>query len=82
MRLKIHALALAVVAGAQITVNSQSGSSLTTNSDSEGRWMIANLSETNPLRLNGLELASDSAAVPLSDGDVIELGEVMLRFHG
>lgn len=48
----------------------------------DGRWTIANLSDTNPLRLNGLELASDSAAVPLSDGDVIELGEVMLRFHG
>lgn len=48
----------------------------------DGRWTIANLSETNPLRLNGLELAADSTAVPLSDGDLIELGEVMLRFRG
>lgn len=41
----------AVVPGAQITVNSQSGSSLTTNSDSEGRWVIANVTP-GPVSVN------------------------------
>jgi hypothetical protein len=41
----------AVVPGAQVTVNTQSGSSLTTNSDSEGRWMIAGLTP-GPVRVN------------------------------
>lgn len=47
----------------------------------DGRWRIANLSETNPLRVNGLELTDGDTAVPLSDGDVVELGEVVLRFR-
>lgn len=33
----------AVVAGAEVTVQTQSGSTLSTNTDSEGRWMIAGL---------------------------------------
>lgn len=33
----------AVVAGAEVTLNTQSGSSLNTTSDSEGRWVIANV---------------------------------------
>lgn len=44
-----------------------------------GRWLVANLSETNPVRLNGAAL--DREARPLADGDVLELGEVVLRFR-
>jgi hypothetical protein len=41
----------AVVPGAEITVNTQSGSSLTTNSDSEGRWTIAGIAP-GPVTVN------------------------------
>lgn len=46
----------------------------------DGVWSIANLSETNPVRVNGTELrASDS--VPLSEGDLVEMGDLVLRFR-
>lgn len=48
---------------------------------SAGRWAVANLSETNPVVVNDVELANTDAARPLSDGDRIELGEVVLRFR-
>jgi hypothetical protein len=41
----------AIVPGAEITVNTPSGSSLTTNSDSEGRWTIAGLA-SGPVSVN------------------------------
>ncbi|HEU4629365.1 MAG TPA: FHA domain-containing protein [Gemmatimonadaceae bacterium] len=44
-------------------------------------WSIANLSETNPLRVNGAELPPGADAVALRDGDLIELGEVQLRYR-
>ena len=46
-----------------------------------GRWAVANLSETNPVVVNDEELSSIDAERPLVDGDRIELGEVVLRFH-
>jgi hypothetical protein len=46
-----------------------------------GGWHIANLSETNPLRVNGDEMMLGEDAVALHDGDLIELGEVQLRFR-
>jgi predicted component of type VI protein secretion system len=46
-----------------------------------GRWSIANLSETNPLRVNAASLPCGAPPVALADGDVLELGEVVLRFH-
>jgi hypothetical protein len=48
---------------------------------SGGRWAVANLSETNPVVVNDVELSNTDAARPLSDGDRIELGEVVLRFR-
>lgn len=47
----------------------------------EGRWYVENLSRTNPLVVNGRAVAAGGAPTPLSEGDVIELGEVMCRFH-
>lgn len=41
----------AVVPGAQITVNTHSGASMNTTSDSEGRWIIAGL-ESGPVSVN------------------------------
>lgn len=48
---------------------------------SRGRWRVANLSETNPLRVNGAPVAREAPPVELADGDTVELGEVVLRFR-
>ncbi|MDQ6830792.1 MAG: FHA domain-containing protein [Gemmatimonadota bacterium] len=44
-----------------------------------GGWTIANLSDTNPIVVNDQELRDGDR--PLTDGDRIELGEVILRYH-
>ena len=44
-------------------------------------WAITNLSTTNPLRVNGAPIDVAGAAVLLSDGDLVELGEVVLRYR-
>ncbi|MGI8510188.1 MAG: FHA domain-containing protein [Gemmatimonadaceae bacterium] len=47
----------------------------------DGRWRIVNLSRTNPVMVNDEILSAGRGAVKmLSDGDRIELGEVVLRF--
>jgi hypothetical protein len=46
-----------------------------------GVWQIRNLSQTNPVVINGQELESADAARTLRDGDRIEMGEVVFRFH-
>ncbi len=46
-----------------------------------GAWHLANLSQTNPVVLNGAPLDAEESAVRLSDGDRIEMGEVVFRFH-
>lgn len=48
---------------------------------SNGRWAVANLSRTNPVILNNQELSARDGAHDLADGDRLELGEVVLRFH-
>ncbi len=44
------------------------------------RWHITNLSSTNPVIVNGEQLPADEER-PLSDGDQVEMGEVVFRFH-
>jgi hypothetical protein len=46
-----------------------------------GKWAVANLSKTNPVVVNNVELSNVDGERPLADGDRIELGEVVLRFH-
>lgn len=46
-----------------------------------GEWMVANLSKTNPVVLNDEALLVGNGERPLADGDCLELGEVVLRFH-
>jgi hypothetical protein len=46
-----------------------------------GRWNITNLSRTNPTLLNGEELMVTGGARWLTDGDIIEMGEMVFRFH-
>ena len=48
---------------------------------SGGRWAVANLSKTNPVVVNDQELTNVDGERQLADGDRIELGEVVLRFH-
>jgi hypothetical protein len=46
-----------------------------------GRWMISNLSKTNPTVVNGEELDDVADCRLLHDGDTIEMGEMVLRFR-
>jgi len=46
-----------------------------------GKWADANLSKTNPVVVNDQELSNQDGERQLADGDRIELGEVVLRFH-
>jgi hypothetical protein len=47
---------------------------------SGGRWGLTNLSHTNPVVLNDETLSSADGERALTDGDRIELGDVVLRF--
>lgn len=47
----------------------------------DGRWSVSNLSRTNPVVINGGDMADDEAERPLEDGDRIEMGEVAFVFH-
>jgi hypothetical protein len=46
----------------------------------KGRWLVSNLSRTNPVVVNDHALAEFEGPRPLLDGDRIELGDVVLRF--
>ncbi len=46
-----------------------------------GRWAVANLSQTNPVVVNDEHLSDSAGERPLADGDKIELGEVVLRYR-
>lgn len=46
-----------------------------------GTWTVANLSQTNPVVVNDQALAASHGERTLADGDCLELGEVVLRFH-
>jgi pSer/pThr/pTyr-binding forkhead associated (FHA) protein len=43
-------------------------------------WYLQNLSHTNPVVHNGVEMAGD-AVQPLADGDSLEMGEVLFTFR-
>ena len=48
------------------------------------RWRLENLSATNPVVVNGRPLGADEGtecSVVLEEGDRIEMGEVVFRFH-
>jgi hypothetical protein len=48
---------------------------------SNGCWAVTNLSRKNPVVVNDERIVDRSVERPLADGDVVELGEVVLRFH-
>lgn len=45
------------------------------------RWRLTNLSGTNPVVVNATPLEGEGASVVLSEGDRIEMGEVVFRFR-
>jgi len=47
----------------------------------DGRWRITNLSQDNPTMVNGQELDASARTRLLDDGDMIQIGDVMLRFR-
>jgi hypothetical protein len=48
----------------------------------DGRsWQLINLSRTNPVVVNGAPMQGEGANVVLADGDRVEMGEVVFRFH-
>ena len=62
-----------------------SGSPPTASTGGAGsRWLLQNLSSTNPVVVNGAPLEAEGgirSSVILSDGDRIEMGEVAFVFH-
>lgn len=48
---------------------------------SNGRWVVTNLSRTNPVVVNDERIVDNSIERSLADGDRVELGEVVLRFR-
>jgi hypothetical protein len=47
----------------------------------DGRWRITNLSANNPTLVNGQELDASARTRLLDDGDMIQIGEMLLRFR-
>jgi predicted component of type VI protein secretion system len=48
----------------------------------QGRWRITNLSANNPTLVNGQELGTSAPRTRvLDDGDMIQIGEMLLRFR-
>jgi pSer/pThr/pTyr-binding forkhead associated (FHA) protein len=45
------------------------------------RWRLTNLSSTNPVVVNAAPLDGSGASVVLTDGDRVEMGEVVFRFR-
>lgn len=45
-------------------------------------WTLENLSTTNPVEVNGIDLPEGAAPHPLADGDRVEMGEVVFIFRG
>jgi hypothetical protein len=48
---------------------------------SDGRWKLINLSQTNPVVVNGEPLDTAHGQRLLRDGDEIEMGDVLFRFR-
>ena len=71
-------------AHARMTLDAPAGNAPRGLADGGGHWRLENLSATNPVVVNGKPLAADGSTagvVPLGEGDRIEMGEVVFRFH-
>jgi hypothetical protein len=45
------------------------------------RWRLTNLSKTNPVVVNGQPLEGEDASMVLTEGDRVEMGEVVFKFR-
>lgn len=45
------------------------------------RWHLRNMSRTNPVMLNGAPLPDHGSGITLAEGDRLEMGAVVFRFH-
>jgi hypothetical protein len=73
----------AIVPGANVTVNTQSGSNVNTTSDSEGRWIIAGIAPgpvqvriSRPGFKDTIHELNYDASRPLSLGTTLEVGQI------
>ena len=46
------------------------------------RWRLTNMSTTNPVTVNGAPLEGEGNSLVLSEGDRVEMGEVVFVFRG
>jgi hypothetical protein len=71
-------------AHARMTLEAGGGTDAQDTRVNAGGWRLENLSATNPVVVNGRPLAADGGdgcSVVLREGDRIEMGEVVFRFH-
>jgi predicted component of type VI protein secretion system len=45
------------------------------------RWALENLSSTNPVAVNGADILQGAPPMALSDGDRVEMGEIVFVFR-
>jgi pSer/pThr/pTyr-binding forkhead associated (FHA) protein len=45
------------------------------------RWRLTNMSKTNPVVVNGQPLEGEDASMVLTEGDRVEMGEVVFKFR-
>jgi predicted component of type VI protein secretion system len=46
------------------------------------RWRLTNMSKTNPVIVNGAPLEGEGTSLVLSEGDRVEMGEVVFVYRG
>lgn len=71
-------------AHARMTLEAGNSSEDRDGRSNAGGWRLENLSATNPVVVNGRPLAADggeACSIVLREGDRIEMGEVVFRFH-
>ena len=47
----------------------------------DDQWSLENLSSTNPVAVNGVDLPEGAPPIVLADGDRVEMGEIVFVFR-
>ena len=65
-----------------VTLNAATVSRQHARMTQEGKeWRLFSLSKTNPVVLNGRPMEGESDSTLLNDGDRVEMGEIVFRYH-
>ncbi|MFN8580651.1 MAG: FHA domain-containing protein [Gemmatimonadaceae bacterium] len=65
-----------------VTLNAATVSRLHARMVLDGKgWRLVNLSRTNPIVVNGRPIEGEGTQTVLNDGDRVEMGEVVFRYH-